>query len=131
MDKRRSQRIAESLREEISELISLEMSDPRVDGVTVTEVQMSPDGKLASVRVAIPGEKTRHKEVLSALDHAKPFLKRELGLRVDVFRLPELRFEADMRVDRNERLEYLLKKVRRGRPRDAEPTEKTEKKAEA
>ncbi len=131
MDERRNQRLTESLREEISELITLEMSDPRVDGVTVTEVQLSPDSRIAVIRLAIPGEQTRHKQVMAALDHAKPFLKRELGLRVDVFRLPDLRFEADMRVDRNQRLEYLLKKVRKGRPRDAQSVEKSQKNSEA
>ncbi|MBI4903860.1 MAG: 30S ribosome-binding factor RbfA [Acidobacteria bacterium] len=131
MDERRNQRLTESLREEISELITLEMSDPRVDGVTVTEVQLSPDSSSAIVRLAISGEQSRHKSVIAALDHAKPFLKRELGLRVDVFRLPDLRFEADMRVDRNQRLQYLLKKVRKGRPRDAQSIEKTQKNSEA
>ena len=69
------------------------------------------------------------------MEHAKAFLKNELKSRVDIFRMPDLRFEADMTVSRSDRLNYLLKKVRKGRPRDVQSekasVEKTEKSPEA
>jgi ribosome-binding factor A len=128
MDARRSQRLSEALREELTEIIALEMADPRTDGVYVTEVQLSPDARLAVVRLFIPGDESRREQAVEALTGAKAFLKRELTNRVDVFRMPDLRFEADMLVTRSERLDYLFRKVRKGRPRDVESTEKIEKK---
>lgn len=137
MDPRRGQRVAEALREELSELIALELADPRLDGITVTELTLSPDMRVASVRLAIPGDPARQKAALTAMDSATPFLKRQLAARLELFRMPEFRFEPDMSPELNERVRYLMKKMRKGRPRDAAPVaegaqvvEKPEKKRE-
>lgn len=118
MDERRSQRLTEALREELDELIGYEMTDPRVDGVSVTEVLVSPDGKKATVRVRTPeGEKAQN-DAVEALTNARGFLKHELGIRVQLFRIPELKFEADVDAHLADRMDSLLKRVKRGRPRD-------------
>lgn len=133
MDEHRVQRVAEALRDELSELIAYELADPRVSGVSVTDVHVSPDLKIASVRLSLP-EDADKKQVLDAMNHAKSFIKRELAIRLDLFRIPELRFEADLSLGANPRLEHLLKRVRKGRPRDGEsvtpPPERSEKKPE-
>lgn len=81
MDPHRAQRVSEALREELDELIGYEMSDPRVAGLTVTEVLLSPDLKRAEVRLGMPAEEETRKLALEALDHAKRFLKHELAQR--------------------------------------------------
>lgn len=115
----------EALRLEITEMVSLELEDPRLQGITVTEVHLSPDGKVVSVRLSIPGDREGQKEKLAAMDHAKPFLRREIAQRLDLFRVPDLRFEADLSPELNARMEHLLKRVRKGRPRDVEPDPET------
>lgn len=118
----RTQRISEAIREEIAELIGYEMSDPRVSTVVVTDVQISPDKRRAVVRIAVPpGDDA--KPALAGLEHGKSFLKRELAARLDMFRIPELYFEPDSTAMLGDRLQHLLKRIRKGRPRDLEVPE--------
>lgn len=118
MDPHRAERMSEALREELDELIEYEMSDPRVTGVTVTEVLLSPDRKKAQVRLSMPPDPESRKGALTALEHAKGFLKRELVLRLQMFKVPEMHFEADVDPGLAQRMEVLLKRVKKGRPRD-------------
>jgi ribosome-binding factor A len=115
MDEIRSQRVAEAIREELSEMIGYEMSDPRVNSVQVTEVLVSPDSKQARVRVSAQDEDAL--EALEALDGARAFLRKQLAQRLQLRKTPELLFEADSGVS-SERVEKLLRRVRRGRPRE-------------
>jgi ribosome-binding factor A len=117
MDPHRTERLSEALREELAELIAYEMSDPRVGDVTVSEVVISPDKRHAQVRIGVTGG-AEPKEALEALEHARGFLRRQLGLRLETYRIPELHFEPDVSVTLGPRMENLLKRVRKGRPRD-------------
>jgi ribosome-binding factor A len=120
MEGHRAERVTEAIREELAELISYEMSDPRVSSATVTEVHVSPDLKRrARVSLAFP-----HREeadpALKALEKAKGFLKRELSRRLDLYRVPDLHFEADIGTVIGDRMDFLFRRIRKGRPRDAE-----------
>jgi len=117
MDPRRSERVSETLREELEELICWELSDPRIECAGVAEVLISPDGRSARARLILPGGAESQKETLSALDRAKGFIRLELAQRVDMFRLPDIRFEAAIEADLGSRIPHLLKRMRRGRPR--------------
>jgi ribosome-binding factor A len=128
MDPRRNQRVAEALREELTEMIALELADPRLQGVTVTDIHLSLDSKTANIRLAIPGDETAQKAALQAMQNARGFLKKEIAARMELFRVPELRFEADLSPAVHDRMKHILKKIRKGRPRDASPTENLEKK---
>jgi ribosome-binding factor A len=120
MDTHRTERISEALREELGELIAYELSDPRIHDTAVTEVLVSPDKRHAQVRLHFSGTgKQQQEETITALDGAKHFLRRQLAERLNLFRVPELHFEADVASGENSRMEHLLKRVRRGRPRDA------------
>src|SRR5579864_4656086 len=116
----RTERITEAIREELSEMIGYEMADPRVGSAIVTEVQISPDKRHARVRVRV-SEDSDAKQTLEALDHARNFLRRQLATRLDVYRIPELHFEADVTSELGSKMEYLLKRIKKGRPRDPEP----------
>ena len=117
MTDHRVERITEAIREELAEIISYELSDPRVASATVTDVQISPDKRHAFVRVGI-GPGGDKKEALAALDHARSYLRHELSERLDLFRIPELHFEADIASELGPRMNHLLKRVRKGRPRE-------------
>lgn len=114
----RVQRISEALREELNELIGYEMSDPRVQDIEVIEVILSPDGKKAQVRLSVPGGDTKQKEALEALERARSFLKTELNIRLHMFRIPEIRFDAEGLPENGSRLDFLFRRIKRGRPHD-------------
>jgi ribosome-binding factor A len=99
-------------------MISYELSDPRIGETTVTEVLVSPDMRHAQVRLHMSEQKKGQTETIQALDGAKHFLRRQLAERLNLFRVPELHFEADISPGAADRMEQLLKRVRRGRPKD-------------
>ena len=120
MEGHRAERICEALREELNQLISYEMSDPRVQNVDVTEVIISPDGRKAQVRLSIPGGEPAQKKALDAMEHARNFIKRELNHRLHMYRLPDIRFEAAVQAELGGRMDFLIRRIKRGRPRDSQ-----------
>lgn len=120
MDSHRSERVSEALREELGELIAYELSDPRIGDATVTEVLISPDKRHAQVRLHLTTNPAEQKATIRALEGARHFLRRQLAERLNLFRVPELHFEADAAANGGARMEQLLKRIRRGRPRDGE-----------
>jgi len=117
MDPRRSERVAETLREELEEIINYEMKDPRIDIAGVADVLLSPDGRKASVRLTMAGSPESQLATLEALNSAKGFLKLEIGQRLDLFRVPDLHFEAAISADLGSRIPQLMKRIRKGRPK--------------
>ncbi len=118
----RAERVSEALREELDELIAYELSDPRIGETTVTEVLVSPDMKHAQVRLHIANQTSAQQETIEALDGARHFLRRQLAERLNLYRVPELHFEADVQAAVSGKVEHLLKRIRRGRPRDEQPS---------
>src|SRR5579875_226628 len=116
----RAERVSEALREELGEMIAYELSDPRIGDAAVTEVLVSPDMRHAQVRLHLDPDVRKRAETIRALDGAKHFLRRQLAERLNMFRVPELHFEADIGLGGPARLGELLKRIRRGRPRDAQ-----------
>ncbi len=118
MDTHRAERVSEAIREELAEIISYELSDPRIGEAVVTEVLVSPDKKRAQVRLHFPTSSQPQQDTIQALNGAKHFLRRKLAERLNLFRIPDLHFEADVSAGSFNRMEHLLKRIRRGRPRD-------------
>lgn len=112
MDPHRTERISEALRAELDELIGYEMSDPRVEAVSVTEVIVTPDLRRARVRIAVTGGAVERREALAALEGARGYLRRALAARLRLFRIPELRFETGAPAG----LRELLRKAPAGSP---------------
>jgi len=120
MDPHRTERVSEALREELGEIIAYELSDPRVSEAMVTEVLVTPGMKHAQVRLHFADPSVSHEETIAALNGAKHYLRNKLRERLTLFRIPELHFEADVESGGSGRLDALLKRVRRGRPRDTQ-----------
>jgi ribosome-binding factor A len=116
MDDIRINRISETMREELTELIEYEMEDPRMLPVTVTDVHVSPDGRKARVMISAPTAKEQA-DAVAALEHARAFLRVQLAQRMTVRHIPDLHFELDAIVD-PARLNQLMKRVRKGRPKE-------------
>lgn len=117
MDPHRAERVSESIREELDELIGYEMSDPRVGPANVAEVHVSPDLRHAHVRLLLSGTAQEQTATLEALSHAKQFLRHQLGARLQLHHMPELHFEAALSADLGAKAPQILKRIKRGRPR--------------
>src|SRR6201982_3012456 len=107
----RQLRVGESVRHAVAEILSQgSVHDPDLDGhiLTVPEVRMSPDLKLATIYVMPLGGRDTER-VIAALDRNKKFLRGEVARRVNLKFAPDLRFRVDERFDEAERIEKLLR----------------------
>jgi len=122
----RTRRIDALLQEEISELITREVHDPRVGFLTVTSVETAPDLGQARVWVSVIGSDDEEAATLRALQHAMPFVRRRLGERLRLKRIPELTVRSDPTVERGTRLMHLIQQLEEGKqpepPREDLPT---------
>lgn len=101
-------RMSDQIQNILSQLLLREVSDPRLQGVTITEVKMDPELMFADVYVNALGDETRRDQVLHGLDRANGFLRREVGKRVRLRNTPELHFHWDMTLERGEHLNRLI-----------------------
>ncbi|HLY20623.1 MAG TPA: 30S ribosome-binding factor RbfA [Bryobacteraceae bacterium] len=115
MQGHRSQRVSEAVREELSEIIGFELSDPRLIAVDVTDVAVTPDSRHANVKVSLSGAEKEQAAALAALEHARNYLRHELASRLNLRRIPELHFEPDYWPDAPGRVEILLKRAKKKR----------------
>lgn len=104
----RASRVAEQIRRELAELIQLELKDPRVSLVTLTDVEISPDYTHARVFYTSMAGQEHRAEVAEGLLRSSSFLRRELGKRLHIHHLPELHFVYDTSVERGTHLSSLI-----------------------
>jgi ribosome-binding factor A len=95
MSKIRQERTAEQIHMILSDLLNREVSDPRLQDLTVTRVAVDRELQYADVYLNALGEESRQVEVMKALDKAGGFLRYELAQRMSVRSVPELRFHWD------------------------------------
>jgi len=119
---RRPERVADTLREEISQIVGYELEDPRLTMVTVTEVRLSPNMRDARVFITVAGDEAEHLEALKALRHAAPYVRKQLGLSLNLPRIPEIHFVRDRVEEKGDRVDALL----RGLEKDLEGNGKDE-----
>ena len=105
----RSERVGDQLRSEIAELLMHEIKEPSIGFVTVTEVQMSRDLRVAKVYVSVMGDAESRAATMAGLERASGYLRRQVGRRMRLRLVPELRFLVDDTLDRTERLDELLR----------------------
>jgi ribosome-binding factor A len=105
---RRPERVADILREEISQIVGYELEDPRLTMVTVTDVRLSDNLRDAQVFVIVGGNEEEHRVALTALRHAAPFVRKQLSLSLNLPRTPEIHFVRDTVEERAARIDGLL-----------------------
>ena len=110
---RRAERTADTLKEEIAQIVGYELEDPRLTMVTVTDVRLSADKKAARVYVTVVGDEKQHKEALAALKRAAPYVRKQLGLSLNLPRTPEIHFVRDRVEEEGERVDQLLHEIER------------------
>ena len=103
----RPQRLGDLIQREVSELIRLELRDPRVGMLTITSVDVSPDIKHAKIFFTVL-EKEKLQETLAGLNRSAGFLRSQLAQRLKMYTTPELRFVYDESVERGDHLSRLI-----------------------
>jgi ribosome-binding factor A len=111
---RRPERLAEALREEITEIVGYELEDPRVLGVTVTDVRVSENLRDAKVYVVVEGDEAEVKEAMKALQHAATYVKQQVALSLNLHHAPHLHFARDTVEERAARISELLGEMSQG-----------------
>jgi ribosome-binding factor A len=111
MPSTRPSRVGDQLRAEISELLTREVHDPGIGFLTVTQVTVSPDLQVARVYYTTLGDERARRDTARALGRATPFLRRQLGSRLRLKRVPLLEFFFDESVERGDRIERILNEI--------------------
>jgi ribosome-binding factor A len=107
----RPDRVADQIRAEISVMLAREVHDPGIGFLTITRVQVSPDLQLARVYYTTLGSDQERKATAKALDRATSFLRRQIGQRLKLRRVPVLEFFFDKSVENQARVEQLLHEI--------------------
>ncbi len=108
VSKLRAQRIADRIREDLSELLLQDVSDPRLVGISITDVEVDRELTMANIYVSALEGSARSKEVLDGLAHAQNYLRHELAQRIDLRVFPHLRFHWDPTAERADKIERLI-----------------------
>lgn len=114
VSKLRLQRINDRIREELSEMLLQEVSDPRLEGISITDVKVDRELAYADVFVSALEGGERWSQIHEGLEHAQGFLRRELSRRVELRVFPRLRFRWDPTFERAERIERLIASLHEG-----------------
>lgn len=113
----RHERVGEEIAHEINAMLAGELKDPRLEGmVVVSEVRVQPDMKHARVFVNMRGSSKEQTDAIKALEHASGYIRSELIERLQLRRLPELHFTLDLSQEHVERIEQLLRDMKKDKP---------------
>jgi ribosome-binding factor A len=110
----RNQRLEGELRAVLADLLRLEVKDPRLEGVTVSAIQLSRDRTHARVFYSVIGDDERERQAGDGFAAAAPFLRRELGRRMRMRTVPSLEFARDTSYEYGDRMERLLDRLSPG-----------------
>src|SRR5438874_5335486 len=108
---RRPERLAESLKEEIAEVVGFELDDPRLESVTVTDVEVAPDLRDAKVYVLIVGDESEVETALKTLRHAATFVRQQVAMNLDMRFAPHIHFVRDTAEENAARVSDVLSKL--------------------
>jgi len=109
---RRPERLAESLKVEIAEVVGFEMDDPRLETVTVTDVEVSPDLRDAKVYVLVRGEETEVAQALRSLRNAATFVRQQVAMNLDLRFAPHVHFVRDSAEENASRVGEILEDLK-------------------
>jgi ribosome-binding factor A len=124
--KLRIARIADRIRNELSEMLIKELQDPRLAGVMVTDVSIDRELAYADIYVSAVEGQERAPEVLEGLRSASGFIRRALTERIDLRSFPRIRFHWDVTPERADHIERLLSSLQEEEQNQNEPLEDDE-----
>ena len=104
----RLQRIADRIRQDLSEMLIREISDPRLHQIFITDAKVDRELSYADIYVSAVEGVARSAEILAGLEHASGFLRRELSTRIELRTFPRLRFHWDPTPENADHIERLI-----------------------
>jgi ribosome-binding factor A len=111
MSTRRRKQVGDLLRDEISFMIQRGLKDPRIGFASITRVDVSPDIRYATVFVSVMGTEEEQSESLVALNNASGFIRHELGPKLTMRSIPNIRFRLDRSMEHAENVQRLLSEI--------------------
>jgi ribosome-binding factor A len=109
---RRASRVGDLILREIADLLMTKVKDPRVKKTTVTGISVSTDLRYAKVFYSLIGDEQEILEAQKGLESATGFIKREIGLRMDLKYVPDIAFKHDRSLAEGDYMEKLLQKLK-------------------
>lgn len=110
----RPERVGDQIRAELTDLLARHVKDPGIGFITITGVRVTADLQIARVQYSSLGDPQARRQTARALDRATPFLRRQIAARLRLRRVPELMFHFDDSLDRQERIEQILREIHAG-----------------
>lgn len=107
----RKERLDELLRRELTTIISYEMEDPRLENITVTDVDVASDLQMVRVYIGLLDGSQSEREVLEGLEHARGHIRTQISGRVQLRRLPDLVFRIDRSLGQAQRVDAILDRL--------------------
>ena len=108
----RAERVATLIKEEVSDILRTEVSDPRIGFTSVTDVEISPDLKFVKIFVSVYGDEEKKKETMQGLKSATKFIRGELAERINLRLVPEIIFKRDDSIERGSRVLALMARLK-------------------
>ncbi len=121
----RASRVGDQIQAELASLLTRKVHDPGIGFLTITQVKLSPDLQQARVYYTSIGDDKAKRESARALDRATPFLRREVGQRLRLKRVPELTFFYDESIEQGDRVERILQELKTERATRPDPDDDT------
>ena len=109
----RLQRIADRIRQDLSEMLIREISDPRLHQIYITDAKVDRELAFADIYVSAVEGTVRSTEILEGLEHASGFLRRSLASQIELRTFPRLRFHWDPTPEHADHIEQLLAEIRK------------------
>lgn len=122
----RTERVGQQIRNEIAELLTVSVRDPAIGFITITRVSVTPDLQQARVYYTTMGDEQARRETRRGLERARPMIRRHLGQRLRLRRVPELTFFFDESVGRQDRIEQILRDLEQERAARQAPADASE-----
>lgn len=105
----RPEKLAEAIKQEMSGLLKGELKDPRIGFATITGVDVTSDLQYAKIHVSVMGSTEEQESTMYALQNAQGFIRKELGKRVRLRRVPEITFKLDESMEYGAKMMEILK----------------------
>ena len=111
MEGKRSEKVADLIQKEISQMLVKSIKDPRIGFVTITKVSVSDDFRLAKVYFSVAGTVKERERSMKGLDSAKGYVRKELGRRIRLRYTPEIMFQFDPSIEYAIHMEELIQSI--------------------
>jgi len=115
---KRSEKVADLIQKEISEMLLRKLKDPRIGFVTITRVAVSEDCRLAKIYFSVAGTPAERERSIEGLNSAKGYVRRELGRRMKLKYTPEITFQFDPSIEYAIRIGEVIEHLRQEEEKD-------------